>query len=345
MMDRTVLSLKQAVAKRPGMYFGEEGPERLHVLVHELVSNAVDQFLRGDCSRVDVRFDDEGEIEVEDDGPGLPFDVDGPVAGESLATHYLLNHHFTATADGGVPHVHVHQRSGVGVAVVNVACETFVCRSWRNGNCWEQSFIHAEPTAPPQVIARGAGRGTQFRLRPNHRMLETSQIDRAALRASLWRVAHLFAGLVVGCEREIFVAPGGLYDLLHVNYDPTTEQGITWGDRPAFRWSGRHGSYAIDAVACGFARTPKPRCRWHSWVNGGSTPLRGSHVEGFADALKAQGWTPAIAMLHVVAHDARYANPTRDQLAQAEVRDAVRAALDEPLLRYCTEHLICRSAR
>jgi len=344
-MEIVALSLKQAVDKRPGMFFGNEGPGRLQLLVHELVSNAVDQFLRGDCSRVDVRCDDDGGIEVEDDGPGLPFDIAGPVAGESLATHYLLNHHVTATADGGVPHVHVHRRSGVGIAIVNVACETFVCRSWRNGNCWEQAFVNAEPTAPPRVIVSGAGRGTQIRLRPNHRMLETSQIDRAALRASLWRVAHLFAGLVVRCEREIFVAPGGLYDLLHVNYDPTTEQSITWGDRPAFRWSGRHGSCAIDAVACGIARTPKLRCQWHSWVNGGSTPLLGSHVEGFADALKAQGWAPAIAMLHVVAHDPRYANPARDRLALIEVRDTVRAALEEPLLRYCTEQRIHEPAR
>ena len=64
MTERVFLSLRKAVIKRPGMYFGDEGAERLQQLIDELVSNAVDQYLRGQCRRLDVRLDDDGAIAI-----------------------------------------------------------------------------------------------------------------------------------------------------------------------------------------------------------------------------------------------------------------------------------------
>lgn len=322
------------------MYFGDEGPGRLQVLVDELVSKAVDQFLRGSCTRVDVNLRGDGWIEVSDDGAGLPFDVAGPIAGESLAEHCLVDAHFTATADGGVPHVHLHTRSGIGIAVINAACESLVCRSFRNGNCWEQSFMHGWPVAPPRAIARRDGRGTRLQLRPDPLIFGASPVDTGLLRSSLWRAAHLFSGLVVGCGREMFFAPNGLSDLLHVMYEPTAQQQHAWRSRSAFRWHGRYGNYAIDAAAIGFAQIPGERCRWQSWVNGRSTPLHGTHVDGFSQVLRAAGWEPASAMLHIIAHDPRYAGPTRDRLAVGEVCDVIRAALGDAVRGYCVEHAV-----
>lgn len=322
------------------MYFGNEGPGRLQMLVDELVSNAIDQFLRGSCTRVDVSLHDDGWIEVSDDGAGLPFDVAGPIAGESLAERCFVDAHFTATADGGVPHVHLHRRRGVGIAVINAACESLVCRSFRNGICWEQSFEHGQPVTPPQAVVQGDGRGTQYRLRPDSLIFGDSPVGTGLLRSSLWRAAHLFSGLVVGCGREIFVAPNGLCDLLHVMYEPTAEQQYAWRSRPAFRWHGRYGNYGIDAAAIGFAQAPTQRCRWQSWVNGRSTPLHGTHVDGFSQVLRAAGWEPASAMLHIIAHDPRYAGPTCDRLVVGEVCDVIRAALGDAVRSYCAEHAV-----
>ena len=337
MTERVFLSLRKAVIKRPGMYFGDEGAERLQQLIDELVSNAVDQYLRGQCRRLDVRLDDDGWIEVVDDGPGLPFDREGPVPGESLATHYLLHAHSTATADGAAPHVHVHQCNGGGIALVNAVCSTLVCRSWRETMQWEQRFREGQPEAPPQVHEQGAGRGTSFRMRPDPAIFGSSPVDASLVRASLWRTAHLFAGLIVGCGRETFVAPNGLADLVRVMHEPTAIQIHAWRDRPVFRRSARFGDYAVDAAAYGFAQTPQHRCRWHSWVNGRSTPLHGSHVDGFARALQACGWQPAIGMLHVIAHDPRYAGPTRDRYSSGAAEIAIEEALAAPLNRFCAE--------
>ncbi|MBL8299651.1 MAG: hypothetical protein JNN30_15050 [Rhodanobacteraceae bacterium] len=339
MSETKVLSLRQAVRKRPGMYVGDEGPARLQHLIDELVSNAIDQYLRGQCSRISVRAHDDGWIDVADDGPGLPFDTPGAVPGNCLATHYLTHAHDAPTADGLAPHTHVHSLNGVGIAVVNAASRVFICRSWHEGTQWEQRFACGEPSSPPLAVDHGGGRGTLFRFLPDADVLGVSRVDQGALRASLWRTAHLFGGITLCCGDEVFVAPGGLADYLHTLQDVAAAASPRWHARPVFRWHGRYGDYAIDAAASGFAAKAYPGRRWYSWVNGRSTPLHGSHVDGFMQALDAQGWRPQLAMLHIVAHDPRYAGPTRDRYVSGSAQKTVECALREPLRQYCNEHI------
>lgn len=45
-MSIKVLTLCEAVRKRPGMYVGELGPFAINQLIDAVVSNAIDQFLR-----------------------------------------------------------------------------------------------------------------------------------------------------------------------------------------------------------------------------------------------------------------------------------------------------------
>lgn len=94
------LTFGEAIRRRPGMYLGDPGPEALQYLIDELVSNAIDQFLMGRATTIDVRVLDDGGIEIGDDGAGLPFDEPAPDGSASLATRWFTTPHHTARADG-----------------------------------------------------------------------------------------------------------------------------------------------------------------------------------------------------------------------------------------------------
>jgi len=335
-----LVTFADALRRRPGMYLGDLGPEALQHLIDELVSNAIDPFLMGRASFVGVRVLDDGGIEVSDDGPGLPFDIPSPDGSTSLATHWFTKLHFTARADDHAPHIHLH-KSGMGLVLVTNCCTSVVCRSWREGVQWEQAFATGEPLDTPRVIARGEGRGTSIVIRPDVDLIRASLPAPAPLRATLWQAAHLFAGLEVRCNGEVFLARDGLRDLAQLHDDTATIRRAHFGEPRTFHWHGRHGDYEIDAAASGWRGVDT---YWRTWINGRGTPLHGVHRDGYADALEAMDWQPAAAMLHVVTHDPRYAHPTRDEYAASGAREAIREALASPLDAFCREHQIGRYA-
>ena len=82
--------------------------------------------------------------------------------------------------------------------------------------------------------------------------------------------------------------------------------------------------------------------QWKIWVNGCEAVDHGSHVDGFALALQEQAWAPAVAMLHIVAEDPRFASPTRDRFVSDPARDATRESLAGPLRAFLAERRLPR---
>src|SRR5215204_3964691 len=66
--DITVLEGLEAVRKRPGMYIGSTGPRGLHHLIYEVVDNAVDEALAGECDLVEIALAEWLELTVWRDG-------------------------------------------------------------------------------------------------------------------------------------------------------------------------------------------------------------------------------------------------------------------------------------
>ena len=111
-----VLTAAEHIRKRSGMYVGEtDSPRGSEHVVDELVANTLDLFLAGEASNVAVTVEG-ARITVEDDGPGIPFDVPSMQPGLSSAEVYLTQLHSGASAEGHAPHVHLVSL-GVGLVI------------------------------------------------------------------------------------------------------------------------------------------------------------------------------------------------------------------------------------
>ena len=66
------LSFFEAVRQHPGVYIGSKDSDGLHHLVKEILSNSIDEYLNGSCSKIDVTLFTDGSIKVVDNGRGIP---------------------------------------------------------------------------------------------------------------------------------------------------------------------------------------------------------------------------------------------------------------------------------
>ncbi len=147
----SVLEGLEAVRKRPGMYIGSTDSRGLMHCLWELIDNSVDEALAGYGQRIAVRLHADGSIEVQDDGRGIPVDIE-PKTGlsgvEVVFTKLHAGGKFGAgsyAASGGL--------HGVGASVVNALSHRLDVEVDRDGKTWAMSFRRGEPG----IFADGPG--------------------------------------------------------------------------------------------------------------------------------------------------------------------------------------------
>lgn len=75
--DISTLSWDEHIRRRPGMYIGKLGDgtspdDGIYVLLKEVIDNAVDEYVMGQGSTIEIDITEEGAVSVRDYGRGIP---------------------------------------------------------------------------------------------------------------------------------------------------------------------------------------------------------------------------------------------------------------------------------
>jgi DNA gyrase/topoisomerase IV subunit B len=224
-----VLEGLEAVRKRPGMYIGSTGETGLHHLLWEVADNCVDEALAGFCSRVEVRLLPGGEVEVRDNGRGIPVEKH-PKTGKSTLETVMTKLHAGGKFDQSAYKVSggLH---GVGISVVNALSEKLVAEVRREGKIFQQEFRRGAPVAEVAEVGSCAAEehGTTIRFLPDTEIFkETQEFSFKKVRERLKTTAFLTRGLelIVADEREGGEEGGEEKDIL-LNSPPPGQE-LTW---------------------------------------------------------------------------------------------------------------------
>ncbi|AGL19764.1 type IIA DNA topoisomerase subunit B [Actinoplanes sp. N902-109] len=236
--DLTHLEGLDAVRKRPGMYIGSTDSRGVNHLANEIIDNSTDEGVAGHAQHVAVVLHPDGSVQVDDDGRGIPTDINAK-SGLSGVELVLTRLH-AGGKFGGSGYKTSGGLHGVGASAVNALSLRFDVTVKRQGKVHEISFQRGVPgvfagdgpdaTFTPQPglrvtrrMKRNETSGTSTRYWYDARYFESgARLDADVVRAKLRNTAFLVPGVqytladFTGAEprEETFQFPHGLADMV-----------------------------------------------------------------------------------------------------------------------------------
>jgi len=193
-----VLEGLSPVRKRPGMYIGGTGIEGLHHLIWEVVDNAIDEALIGECDDIKVELLPENEVKITDNGRGIPVDKHKQTKKSALETIMTTLH------AGGKFENEGYKISGglhgVGVSVVNALSIWTKAEVRRDGKLYVQEYKQGKPVKPVRAVGKASGRGTTISFKPDPEIFEIIEFSWNTILSRLRQQAYLTKGVKIRIE-------------------------------------------------------------------------------------------------------------------------------------------------
>ena len=208
----------EAIRLRPGMYIGSVGPEGVRHITLEIISNAVDEYLNGACTEVNVSIEND-MISIADNGRGVPFGKaeDGS---ETLVNIYTKLHTGAKfDSEGKTGYNTSGGMNGVGAKATNALSSFFQVISTRDGKQAKAIFKCGQVIEYTETKSAIKETGTQVMFIPDPTIFkEGTSLDVNLLRKQLQELAFLSPGLTfvlsINGNSEEIASKNGLLDYL-----------------------------------------------------------------------------------------------------------------------------------
>ncbi|MBF0715638.1 DNA topoisomerase (ATP-hydrolyzing) subunit B [Gemelliphila palaticanis] len=214
-----VLEGLEAVRVRPGMYIGSTSQKGLHHLVWEIVDNSIDEALAGYCNNIKVTIEKDNWIKVEDDGRGIPVDIQEQTGKPALEVILTVLH--AGGKFGGGGYKVSGGLHGVGASVVNALSTNLEAYVHRDGKIYSMKFEKGEVTQNITVIGTTDKTGTTIRFKADPEIFkETTVYEYDILRTRIRELAFLNKGITISLaderleeiKEETFCYEGGILE-------------------------------------------------------------------------------------------------------------------------------------
>ncbi len=279
-----ILEGLEAVRKRPGMYIGSTSLTGLHHMVYEIVDNGVDEALAGFCHNITVYINEDNSITVEDDGRGIPVDIQKKAGKPAVEVVFTILHAGGKFGNGGYKvSGGLH---GVGASVVNALSEWLEVEVYKNGNIYKQRYERGNVMYPLRIEGScpSEKHGTRISFKPDSQIFEETVFDYRVIKTRLRETAFLTKGLKIHLidNREekhdrVFHYEGGIKEF------------VTYLNRAASPLYPNviycEGTKQDIFVEVAMQHTDAYTENIYTFVNNINTPEGGTHLTGFKNAL------------------------------------------------------------
>ena len=209
------------------MYIGSTGARGLHHLIYEVVDNSIDEALAGFCSHIEVTLHPGHLVEVNDDGRGIPVEIQAQVGRPAVEVVLTMLH--AGGKFGGEGYKVSGGLHGVGVAVVNALSEWLEVEVRRDGHIYQQSYRRGQTTGELKIIGEAKETGTTIRFIPDGEIFEEREFSFDSLAQRFRELAFLCQGLKItlkdeGTGQEVeYQFEGGIMEFVrHLNKNKDT---------------------------------------------------------------------------------------------------------------------------